>query len=90
MPLRSFALVSVLLFGIGLIGFLRRRPGPTRGMSAILMLQGVVLLLVTSAVQGHQLDGQVAALLVLGLLPVQYILCLILRHNATSDITPEE
>ena len=90
MPFRSFALASVLLFGIGLVGFLRRRPGPIRGMSAILMLQGVVLLLVTSAVQGHQFDGQVAALLVLGLLPVQYILCLILRRNVASDMTPEE
>lgn len=80
----SCALLSGLLFGMGLMGFLWRASGPVRGMSAMLMVHGAMLLFVAGAAQYESCDGQAAALLVLGLLPVQYIMGLILWRQATS------
>ena len=88
MPFWPCALLSGLLFVAGLTGFLGRRSGPIRGMSVALSVQGALLLFLASGAQYGQFDGQVAALLVLGLVPVQYIVGLVLWHDAAPGTNP--
>ena len=78
MPFWSCALLSGLLFVMGLVAFLVRRTGAARAMSMTLMLQGALLLLVASATRLQHLGGQGAALLVLGLVPAEYVVSLLL------------
>jgi NADH:ubiquinone oxidoreductase subunit K len=70
---RLCAATGVILFLIGLAGFLWPRWGTRRLMAAALMMNGVALCSVGGS-QGGSGEGRAMALLVLGLLPTAYLL----------------
>ena len=84
MPFLWCALLSGALVAIGLVGLLWRNAPLARAMSAALMLNGVILLLVAAAMEWRQVDGQAVALLVLGLLPVEYVVGLAIGNDDGS------
>ncbi|MEA3406545.1 MAG: hypothetical protein U9R48_00505 [Chloroflexota bacterium] len=72
------AATGIVLFLIGLVGFLWPRHKARRPAATVLMVNGVTLYL-TGALQTGGTDGRAAALLVLGLLPVEYLMAASLR-----------
>ncbi len=73
MGTRVCAATGIVLFLIGLAGFLWPRHEARRSMAAALMVNGIALY-VAGALPGGRGDGRAAALLVLGLLPVGVLL----------------
>ena len=84
MPFFLCALLSGALVIIGLFGLLWRDARATRAASAAVALNGATLLLIATATELRQIDGQAMALLVLGLLPVEYIVGLAIGDNGLS------
>jgi len=74
-------LLSVALFAVGIWGVVLRRHALITAMSAQVMSLGAILLLATGA-QVHGADGQVLALLGVGLAAAQAVvsLCLVARR----------
>ena len=64
-PLTYFAVLSAILFGIGILGFLLRRSIIAIFMSIELMLNAVNLAFVTFAQAWHDIDGQVFVFIVI-------------------------
>ncbi|TDT34443.1 NADH-quinone oxidoreductase subunit NuoK [Naumannella halotolerans] len=60
-----YLILAAILFSIGLVGFLVRRNALIMFMSVELMLNSANLVLVTSARQWGNLDGQVASFFVM-------------------------
>lgn len=75
MPFWLCAVASGLLFSIGLVA-LARRPAPYRATGVSLMIQAALLLLAAAARALRHVEGQAMGLLLLGLLPALYLLCL--------------
>ena len=65
MSSEPYLVLAVLLFGIGMFGFMVRRNALIMFMSVELMLNAANLVLVTSARQLGSLDGQVASFFVM-------------------------
>ncbi len=84
MPFFLCVLLSGALVLIGLVGLLWRDVHLTRLASAALMLNGATLLLIATATVLRQVDGKAVALLVVGLLPVEYVVGLAIGDNGNS------
>ena len=75
---RLSAVTGIVLFLIGLVGFLWPRQSARRPMAAALMINGSALC-AAGAVKTSGGDGRATSLLVLGLLPVAYLMAALLR-----------
>lgn len=71
---------GIVLVLIGLMGFLWPRRETRRPMAAVLVVNGTALYL-AGVLPGGRGDGRAAALLVLGLLPVTYLVVGSLRRG---------
>ncbi len=90
-PLTYYAVLSAILFGIGVIGFLLRRSIITLFMSIELMLNAVNLAFVTFAQAWHDVDGQVYVFLVIVVAAAEAaiglaIVILVFRNFGTLNI----
>ncbi|MFP3896209.1 MAG: hypothetical protein ACLFV5_05150 [Anaerolineales bacterium] len=80
MGARVFGATGIIFFFIGLGGFLWPRREARRPLGVLLMVNGVALC-VAGALPGGGGDGRAAALLMLGLLPVLYLMAASLWHK---------
>jgi hypothetical protein len=80
MGLRFCTATGASLLLIGLVGFLWPRWDGRRSLAATLMVHGVALCSV-GGLQGDSGDGRAMALVVLGLLPVGYLMAALLARR---------
>lgn len=73
MPFWMTALLSLLLFALGLGGFLWRRRSFSGAIGLLLMMQGDLLFIVATVAHLADLSTQAALLLLFGLLPVEAV-----------------
>lgn len=90
-PLTYYAVLSAILFGIGIIGFLLRRSIITLFMSIELMLNAVNLAFVTFSQAWHDIDGQIYVFLVIVVAAAEAaiglaIVILVFRNFGTLNI----
>ena len=90
-PLTYYAVLSAVLFGIGIIGFLLRRSIITIFMSIELMLNAVNLSFVTFSQAWHDIDGQIYVFLVIVVAAAEAavglaIIILVFRNFGTLNI----
>ncbi|MGQ9510665.1 MAG: NADH-quinone oxidoreductase subunit NuoK [Thermaceae bacterium] len=86
----SYLLMSSLLFGLGVYGFLTRRSAILVFLSVELMLNAANLALVRFA-QTHGLEGQVAALLVIAIAAAEVavglgLIVAVFRHRESTSV----
>ncbi len=81
MPIWCDAVLSALLFALGLAGLVRWELPARRGLCAALMLLGAAWLL-SAGPSGQRLDGWAYALLALGAIPA---FCLAATEKMDSD-----
>ena len=90
-PLTYYAVLSAVLFGIGILGFLLRRSIIAIFMSIELMLNAVNLAFVTFAQAWHDIDGQIYVFLVIVVAAAEAavglaIIILVFRNFGTLNI----
>lgn len=88
--LNHYILISAVLFGIGLIGFLTRRNLIIMFLCTELMFQAAAILMIAFAAYHQNVQGQVFLIFVLTVAAAEAALALALvvllyRHKATLD-----
>lgn len=71
MPVVLSELLGALIFALGLVGLLWRRRPRLQACSVALVVNGALLFAVAASAWVRRLDGQAAALVLLGILPVE-------------------